>query len=83
MSFKPIQKLMVTRTLSSGEQVAVGVLAQNRQGVFFQYEDSYLQQFGNLSPLTLQPNTQVQAAPKRHIKVYMAYLEIVYPMAGA
>ena len=64
MSFKPIQKLMVTRTLSSGEQVAVGVLAQNRQGVFFQYEDSYLQQFGNLSPLTLQPNTQVQAAPK-------------------
>ena len=28
---------MVTRTLSSGEQVAVGVLAQNRQGVFFQY----------------------------------------------
>ena len=48
MSFKPIQKLNVTRTLSSGEQVAVGVLAQNRQGVFFQYADSYLQQFGNL-----------------------------------
>lgn len=35
MSFKPIQKLIVTRTLSSGEQVAVGVLAQNRQGAFF------------------------------------------------
>ncbi|EPD2356054.1 TPA: hypothetical protein ACXNC1_003584 [Proteus mirabilis] len=35
MSFKPIQKLAVTRTLSSGEQVAVGILAQNRQGVFF------------------------------------------------
>ena len=52
MSFKPIQKLAVTRTLSSGEQVAVGVLAQNRQGVFFQYADSYLQQFGNLSPFT-------------------------------
>lgn len=64
MSFKPIQKLTVTRTLSSGEQVAVGVLAQNRQGVFFQYADRYLQQFGNLSPFTLQTNTQVQAAPK-------------------
>ncbi|WP_420064595.1 type II toxin-antitoxin system HipA family toxin [Pectobacterium colocasium] len=64
MSFKPIQKLTVTRTLSSGEQVAVGVLAQNRQGVFFQYADSYLQQFGNLSPFTLQANTQVQVAPK-------------------
>jgi serine/threonine-protein kinase HipA len=65
MSFKPIQKLSVARTLSSGERVAVGVLAQNRQGVFFQYADSYLQQFGNLSPFTLQPNTQVQAAPKQ------------------
>jgi len=64
MSFKPIQKLTVTRTLSSGEQIAVGVLAQNRQGVFFQYADSYLQQFGNLSPFTLHANTQVQAAPK-------------------
>jgi serine/threonine-protein kinase HipA len=49
MSFKPIQKLNVTRTLSSGEQISVGVLAQNRQGVFFQYADDYLQQFGNLS----------------------------------
>ncbi|AEG31076.1 type II toxin-antitoxin system HipA family toxin [Thiomicrospira cyclica] len=64
MSFKPIQKLRVTRRLSSGEQVTVGVLAQNRQGVFFQYADSYLQQFGNLSPFTLQAHTQVQAAPK-------------------
>ena len=65
MSFKPIQKLTVTRTLSSGEQVAVGILAQNRQGVFFQYADSYLQQFGNISPFTLQASTQVQAAPKQ------------------
>ena len=65
MSFKPIQKLAVTRTLSSGEQVAVGVLAQNRQGVFFQYADSYLQQFGNLSPFTLHANAQVQVAPKQ------------------
>ncbi len=30
MSFKPIQKLMVTRTLSSGEQISVGVLAFKR-----------------------------------------------------
>ncbi len=65
MPFKPIQKLNVARTLSSGEQVAVGVLAQNRQGVFFQYVDSYVKQFGNLSPFTLQTNTQVQAAPKQ------------------
>jgi serine/threonine-protein kinase HipA len=65
MSFKPIRKLTVTRTFSSGAQAVVGVLAQNRQGVFFQYADSDLQQFGNLSPFTLQPSTQVQAAPKQ------------------
>ncbi len=65
MSFKPLQKLSVVRTLSTGERVAVGVLAQNRQGVFFQYDESYVQQFGNLSPFTLQANTQVQAAPKQ------------------
>lgn len=34
MSFKPIQKLNVTRTLTTGEVVPVGVLAQNRQGFF-------------------------------------------------
>jgi serine/threonine-protein kinase HipA len=65
MSFKPIQKLGVVRTLSTGARVDVGVLAQNRQGVFFQYDEEYLRQFGNLSPLTLQSNTQVQAAPKQ------------------
>ncbi|PRY64807.1 hypothetical protein B0H98_104111 [Vreelandella songnenensis] len=37
MAFKRIQRLNVTRTLSTGEQAAVGVLAQNHQGVFFQY----------------------------------------------
>ena len=65
MSFKPIQKLNVQRTLTTGETVPVGVLAQNRQGVFFQYFDEYIRQFGNLSPFTLHANTQVQAAPKQ------------------
>ena len=64
MSFKPIQKLSVTRTLTTGESVAVGVLAQNRKGVFFQYDDQYLEKFGNLSPFGLNANNLVQAAPK-------------------
>ncbi len=64
MSFKPVQRLDVTRTLGTGEQVAVGVLAQNRQGIFFQYDQGYLQQFGNLSPLTLRPTTELQRAPR-------------------
>ncbi|MEH0691005.1 type II toxin-antitoxin system HipA family toxin [Vibrio cholerae] len=64
MSFKPIQKLNVARTLTTGEMVSVGVLAQNRQGVFFQYDESYLSRFGNLSPFTLQGDVRLQQAPK-------------------
>lgn len=64
MAFKPIQKLLVQRTLSTGGRIEVGVLAQNQQGVFFQYDADYLQQFGNLSPITLKPSTDLQRAPK-------------------
>lgn len=64
MSFKSIQKLNVQRTLATGETVPVGVLAQNRQGVFFQYFNEYISKFGNLSPFTLQANGQLQPAPK-------------------
>ncbi|ORT50693.1 phosphatidylinositol kinase [Vibrio sp. qd031] len=64
MGFKSIQKLNVERTLTTGETVSVGVLAQNRQGVFFQYDESYLSRFGNLSPFTLQGDVRLQQAPK-------------------
>ncbi|OIN11118.1 type II toxin-antitoxin system HipA family toxin [Oceanisphaera psychrotolerans] len=64
MTFKPIQKLDVSRTLSTGARVRVGALAQNRQGVFFQYEAGYLERFGNLSPFTLNSTTALQLAPK-------------------
>jgi serine/threonine-protein kinase HipA len=42
MSFKPIQKLNVSRTFSTGSRITVGTLAQNKQGVFFQYDADYL-----------------------------------------
>ena len=64
MSFKSIQKLNVGRTLTTGEIVSVGVLAQNRQGVFFQYDETYISRFGNLSPFTLQGDVRLQQAPK-------------------
>ncbi|TVP52985.1 MAG: type II toxin-antitoxin system HipA family toxin [Halomonas sp.] len=64
MAYKPTQRLNVTRTLSTGEQVAAGVLAQNRQGVFFQYAEGYVEQYGNLSPFTLQQSLALQPAPK-------------------
>lgn len=63
MTFNPIQKLAVARTLSNGDSVAVGTLAQNRQGVYFQYDDAYLNQFGNLSPFLLETSTVLQLAP--------------------
>ena len=65
MSFNPIQKLMVSRTLSTGDSVPVGTLAQNRRGVFFQYDANYLTAFGNLSPFALDAGTALQAAPKK------------------
>jgi len=65
MRFKPVQKLVVSRTLSKGDVVSVGTLAQNRQGVFFQYNTHYLERFGNLSPFTLTASTDLQLAPKQ------------------
>lgn len=64
MAFKPTQRLNVTRTLSTGERVAAGVLAQNRQGVFFQYAEGYVEQHGNLSPFTLNSDLTLQPAPQ-------------------
>lgn len=64
MAFKPIQKLLVHRTTSLGQKVNVGVLAQNRQGVFFQYDEGYFTTFGNLSPFSLTSDTTVQLAPQ-------------------
>jgi len=61
----------VQRTLTTGETVPVGVLAQNCQGVFFQYADEYISQFGNLSPFTLKANGQLQQAPKEpHLGIH-------------
>jgi len=59
MSFKPIQKLTVTRTLSSGEQVAVGILAQNRQGVFFSVCRQLFAAVWQYIAFTLQPHQGV------------------------
>ncbi len=71
MSFKSIQKLNVQRTLTTGETVQVGILAQNRQGVFFQYNKEYIGKFGNLSPFTLQANERLQQAPKEpHLGIH-------------
>ena len=82
MAFKPIDKLEVKRTLSDSSELMVGVLAQNRQGVYFQFEESYLDTYGNLSPFSLAFNREVQLAPKNHTTGCMGSFLIVYLMGG-
>lgn len=65
MAFDPTTKLVVQRRLATGNVIDVGVLAQNRQGVYFQYEDSYVNAFGNLSPFSMKFDTNLQAAPQK------------------
>ena len=61
--FAPVRQLDVRRRLSDGHQVRVGRLAQNRQGVFFQYDDVYCREHHSLSPFQLSFDTRLQAAP--------------------
>lgn len=62
--YEPTRRLAVTRILADGSRVAVGNLAQNRQGVYFAYDPAYLQQHGNLSPYHLRADSSVQPAPR-------------------
>ena len=56
--------LSVTRVLGSGDIVSVGRLAQNSQGVFFQYDADYVSRFSNLSPFRLKADTRLQKGPR-------------------
>lgn len=42
-------KLIVKRKLSNGNVIKVGELAENRNGIYFQYNDEYLNQYSNIS----------------------------------
>jgi len=64
VSFAPVRQLAVWRTFSDGQRARVGGLAQNRQGVFFQYDADYLARFSPLSPFALKWDATVQLAPR-------------------
>lgn len=49
--FSIVKRLEVWRRLADASRIQVGTLAQNRQGVFFQYSSDYQQKYANLSPL--------------------------------
>jgi len=57
-------KLMVKRKLSDGNSIKVGELAENRNGIYFQYNDKYLNQHTNISPFALEESLEAQLAPQ-------------------
>ncbi|MCY3839428.1 MAG: type II toxin-antitoxin system HipA family toxin [Gammaproteobacteria bacterium] len=61
--FAPRRRLEVWRRWSTGFRTRVGVLAQNRQGVFFQYDHAYLSRHPSLSPFTLPFDAGLHQAP--------------------
>ncbi len=60
-----VKKLEVWRKLASGKAIKVGELAQNKQGVYFQYDKNYLKEYRNLSPFNLNFDASLQLAPKQ------------------
>ncbi|MGI9275251.1 MAG: type II toxin-antitoxin system HipA family toxin, partial [Endozoicomonas sp.] len=61
-----IRLLEVSRRYSDGSEAIVGKLAQNRQGVFFQYDTGYLSKGSShsLSPFKLPFDGDLHGAPK-------------------
>ncbi len=64
-AFTPVRQLAVNRRLAAGDTVRVGELAQNRQGVFFQYDADYLRVHRSLSPFLLPFDDSLNQAPAR------------------
>ena len=83
MSYEKVNKLEVWRTLSDGSSIAVGELAQNNQGVYFQYHINYLANFSSLSPFNLTSTHQYNYHQKNLITVYMGHFQIPFLMVGA
>ena len=62
-AFAPTRRLDVFRRLATGQRVLAGQLAQNRQGVFFQYAADYLANRPSLSPFALPFDGALRQAP--------------------
>ena len=62
-AFAPLRRLAVFRRLSDGRRPRVGELAQNRRGVYFQYDADYLREHPSLSPFNLPFDSALRQAP--------------------
>lgn len=82
MSLDSVKRLDVWRTFSDGGRHRVGVLAQNRQGVCFQYAGEYLARFANLSPFGLTFDASLQTAPRSpHAGLHGVFTWLSWPIA--
>ncbi len=61
----PVKKLTVYCRLSQGDEILLGQLAQNKQGVFFQYDSDYLTRFHSISPFSLDFSNKLNSAPRQ------------------
>ena len=61
--FAPTRRLDVFRRFASGERTLAGQLAQNRHGVFFQYDGDYVRRHPGLSPFALPLDGALRPAP--------------------
>lgn len=60
-----VKRMQLYRTLTSGQKILVGELAENGQGIFFAYAPSYLAHYPNLSPFKLAETPELQQAKTR------------------
>lgn len=58
------RKLEVHRRLSNGRSKRVGELAENQSGIYFQFDQNYLNAHHSLSPFALKDDTSLQLGPK-------------------
>ena len=64
MKLGQVRRIEVHRVFASGLRVHVGTLAQNRDGVYFQYAADYLNENANLSPFELNFDASLQKGPR-------------------
>jgi serine/threonine-protein kinase HipA len=58
--------LRVKRTFSDGTKELVGTLAENRNGTYFQYDESYLNKHpSSIAPFNIKADLTLQKAPKQ------------------
>ena len=62
-AFASVRRLAVFRRLSDSRRSQVGELAQNRRGVYFQYDADYLREHPSLSPFNLPFDGALRQAP--------------------